>query len=239
MKPILKMEYRRLCKYEHNVFNDFDHKTIISYPDRDGIPHPYKDKIEVIINGVDTEYYRPLPAEKQFDLIFTGNMGYPPNVNAAIFLATKILPLIHKSLPEVRMVLAGATPHSQVLELKSEKIEVTGWVTDIRKYYASSRLFIAPMQIGTGLQNKLLEAMAMKIPSITSPLANQALNARDGEEIRIGNNEQEFAEIVVDLLTHPKKAEMLAEKGFEFVQRNYNWASATGKLEKLINKGNG
>ncbi len=237
MKPLLMLEYNRLCKYEHDVFNDFDNKTIISYPDRDGIPHPDKEKIMVVINGVDTEYYKPMPAEKKYDLLFTGNMGYPPNVNAAIFLATKILPLVHKRLPDARLVLAGATPHLQVLELRNEKVEVTGWVSDIRKYYAASRLFIAPMQIGTGLQNKLLEAMAMKIPSITSPLANNALNARNGEEIRVGDNELEFADIVVDLLTHPLKAEELAEKGFEFVQRNYNWASATGKLERLITKG--
>jgi len=192
----------------------------------------------VIINGVDTNYFKPIQREKKYDIIFSGNMGYPPNVNAATFLVRNILPLIQKTLPNVRIVLAGASPHAQVLELKSEKVTVTGWVDDIREYYAAAKLFIAPMQIGTGLQNKLLEAMAMKIPSLTSPLANQALNARDKEEILIGKNEQEFADLIIDLLTHPGKAELLADRGYEFVHQNFNWASATSKLEKLMTKAN-
>ena len=236
MKPLLRLEYKRLCKYEKELFDDFDNKTIISYPDRDFIPHPERNKIVVVTNGVDTDYFKPVETEKKYDLIFTGNMGYPPNVNAAVFLAKEILPLIHKSLPGVMLVLAGASPHAQVLELKGEKIEVTGWVEDIREYYAGSRIFIAPMLIGTGLQNKLLEAMAMKIPCITSPLANNALGAKIGEEIMVGQNAKEFAGLVVDLLNHPQKAAILAEKGYEFVHRNFNWEAATNKLEELITK---
>lgn len=236
MKPLLKLEYKRLCKYEKELFDDFDNKTIISYPDRDFIPHPDRNKIVVVTNGVDTDYFKPFETEKKYDLIFTGNMGYPPNVNAAGFLAKEILPLIHKALPGVRLILAGASPHAQVLELKGEKIEVTGWVEDIREYYAGSRIFIAPMLIGTGLQNKLLEAMAMKIPCITSPLANNALGAKNGEEIMVGQTAKEFAGLVVDLLNHPQKAAILAEKGCEFVHRNFNWEAATNKLEELFTK---
>ena len=236
MKPLLKLEYKRLCRYERELFDDFDNKTIISYPDRDYIPHPERNQIVVVANGVDTDYYKPMEAEKKFDLIFTGNMGYSPNVNASVFLAKEILPLIHKTLPETRLVLAGASPHARVLELKCEKIEVTGWVEDIRSYYACSRIFIAPMQIGTGLQNKLLEAMAMKIPCITSPLANNALGAKNGEDILVGQTAEEFAGFVVELLNDRDKAAKLAEKGYDFVQRNFNWASATRKLEELIVK---
>jgi len=226
----------RIVRYEKELFEDFDNKTIISYPDRDFIPHPKRNMIVVVPNGVDTNYFKPIEAEIKFELIFTGNMGYPPNVNAAVFLAREILPLVHKTLPEVRLVLAGASPHSSVMELRGEKIKVTGWVEDLRTYYACSRIFIAPMQIGTGLQNKLLEAMAMKIPCITSPLANNALGATNGEEIRIGQTAQEFADIAVDLLQHQQKAALIAQRGYEFVQKNFNWDSATRKLEELIVK---
>jgi spore maturation protein CgeB len=90
------------------------------------------------------------------------------------------------------------------------------------------------MQIGTGLQNKLLEAMAMKIPCITTPLANKALGAKDGEAILVGETASELAEHAIFLLNHPEKANQIAMKGYEFVHQNFNWESATSKLEDII-----
>jgi sugar transferase (PEP-CTERM/EpsH1 system associated) len=236
LKPVLKSEYKRLLKYENEVFDLFDNKTIISIPDRDLIPHPDKEKIEVVINGVDTDFFKPMKSEKEYDLVFTGNMGYPPNVNASLYLANEILPVVRRQNPDITLILAGASPHPDVKALESNNIRVTGWVEDIREYYAKARIFIAPMQIGTGLQNKLLEAMAMKIPSITSPLANSALEAKPGKEILIGNNPKEFADHIIRLLEDKKIANELAEQGYLFVQNKYNWESATHKLEELIVK---
>lgn len=233
-KPILKIEYKRLLKYENRIFNYFDNKTIISKPDRELIPHPEKDKIEIVINGVDTGFFKPMNFEKEYEVVFTGNMGYPPNVNAAVFLGKKILPLVHKQKPEVRLTIAGATPHPDILALKSDKIKVTGWVEDIRECYAKANIFIAPMLIGTGLQNKLLEAMSMKIPCITSDLANKALEAKNGEEILVGSSPEQFAGHILDLLNDKQMADKIAENGYNFVHRNYNWEGATEKLEDLI-----
>ena len=236
MKPILKSEYRRLCRYENAVFDRFDNKTIISIPDRDLIPHPQKDNIEIVINGVDFKFFKPIETEKEYELVFIGNMGYPPNINAAEFLVKKILPRVHEKKPNVRLTIAGATPHPNVLALAGEKVMVTGWVEDIRECYAKSRIFIAPMQIGTGLQNKLLEAMAMKIPSITSDLANSALKATPGKEILIGNSPEDYAKQILSILDNQHLADTLSEGGYNFVHRNYDWASATGILENLIVK---
>ena len=236
MKPILNMEYKRLLKYEHDVFDLFDNKTIISIPDRDLIPHPEKEKIEIVINGVDTSFFKPMEIKKEYELVFTGNMGYPPNVNAANFLAKEILPIVHQKKPEVKLTIAGATPHPSVQTLKSEHVHVTGWVDDIRECYAKAKIFIAPMQIGTGLQNKLLEAMAMRIPSITSGLANSALNAKHGEEILEGNSAEEFAAHIISILENPKLAEKLSKNGYAFVHEHYNWTAATQKLENLMIK---
>lgn len=236
MKPILMSEYRRLCRYEKEVFDCFDNKTIISIPDRDLIPHPQKDQIEIVINGVDFDFFKPMEIDKKYELVFIGNMGYPPNINAAEFLVKEILPLVHKTKPNVRLTLAGATPHPNVLVLAGDKVTVTGWVEDIRECYAKSKIFIAPMQIGTGLQNKLLEAMAMKIPSITSDLANSALKASPGKEILIGNSPEQYAEQILKILDDPTLAETLSEGGYNFVHRNYDWDSATGILENLIVK---
>ncbi len=234
LKPLLWLEYKRLVAYERRIFSWFDNKTIISKPDRDFIPHPDKDKIVIVINGVDTDYFRPMPAEKQYDLVFTGNMGYPPNVNAGHFLVNEVLPLVHKNRPETKVVLAGATPNPGIVALESDKVHITGWVEDIRSCYAKAKIFIAPMRIGTGLQNKLLEAMAMKIPCITTSLANSALEAKPGEEILVGDNAGELAEHIMHLLENKEFSNHIAEAGYRFVNSKYNWASATAILEQLI-----
>ncbi len=234
LKPILKLEYKRLVEYENRIFDVFDNKTIISYPDRELIQHPQKQEIAVIPNGVDHDYFSPRKSEKKYELVFTGNMAYPPNVDAAEFLVKEIMPEVWKKIPEARVMIAGASPDKRVLALKSEKVTVTGWMDDIRDSYASAKIFIAPMRIGTGLQNKLLEAMSMKVPSITTPLANDALQAKDGEEILIGSDSNDLAKQVVILLTDQNLYEKIAENAYVFVKKNYSWEEATEKLNKMI-----
>jgi len=236
LKPFLKIEYQRLLRYEHVAFEVFDNKIIISAPDRDLIPHPEKNKIVVVANGVDTDFFKPMEKQKQFDLVFTGNMGYPPNIKSAEFLVNEILPELTLYKPEIRLLIAGANPHLRVMVLKSAQTEVSGWVPDMRECYAAARIFIAPMQIGTGLQNKLLEAMAMQIPCITSPLAFHALNATEGEDILIARTPDEYVRHILFLLNNPEKSQQIAKNGFDFVHRNFNWDTETEKIEKLIAK---
>ncbi|RLD43376.1 MAG: glycosyltransferase [Bacteroidetes bacterium] len=233
-RPFMKMEYKRLLAYEEKVFDIFDNTTIISFPDQKLIPHPKRDKIHVIPNGVDHDFFSPRTAKKKYDLLFTGNMAYPPNVDAAEFLSNEIMPLVWKSKPDAKLMLAGASPDKRVLALKSESIAVSGWMDDIRDAYASARIFIAPMRIGTGLQNKLLEAMSMKIPSITTPLANDALQAADRQEILIGKNANELAENIVDLLNDEGLHQKISENGYVFVKKNYSWEEATEKLNQIF-----
>ena len=82
LKPLFRMEYHRLLKYEREIFDIFDIKTIISIPDRDLIDHPEKEKIEIVLNGVDTDFFKPMAIQKEYDVVFIGNMAYPPNINA-------------------------------------------------------------------------------------------------------------------------------------------------------------
>ena len=234
-RPFMKMEYKRLLSYEEKVFDIFDNKTIISYPDQKLIPHPERKKIHVIPNGVDHDFFSPRQGEKKYDLLFTGNMAYPPNVDAAEYLSNKIMPLVWQSLPETKLMLAGASPDKRVVALKGENIEVSGWMDDIRDAYSGTKIFIAPMRIGTGLQNKLLEAMSMKIPSITTPLANDALQAIDGEQILVGKDTEELAANIVRLLEDKSLHQQISEKGFTFVKKNYSWEEATEKLNRIFN----
>ena len=234
IRPFLELEHKRLLAYEHDIFDLFDNKIIISIPDRDQIPHPEREKIVVVRNGVDTEFFKPMQSEKEYDLVFTGNMGYPPNINAAEFLVKKILPIVIKRKPDIKLLIAGANPNLKVSVLKSSNVEVTGWVQDMRECYAAAKIFIAPMQIGTGLQNKLLEAMAMQVPCITSTLANQALNARANEEILIAQTPEEYADCILRLLKDPELSRKIAMNGYHYVLGNYSWEKETAKLEELI-----
>lgn len=231
LKPIFNMEYKRLKRYEHDIFNDFNIKTIISIPDRIHIDHPKKDEILIVPNGVDHEYYTPRECKKKYDIVFTGNMAYAPNVNAVEYLANQILPIVWEKLPNARLYVAGATPDPRVKKVASDRIIISGWIDDMRDAYAQSRIFIAPMRIGTGLQNKLLEAMSMRLPCITTALANNSLHAEEGKEILVGNNEQELAQHIITLLTDQDKADALAQNGYDFVHRVYDWEMATKIME--------
>lgn len=239
LRPILNMETRRLIHYENLMFDLFDHQVIISAQDRDYIYHPDRDRMTVIPNGVDTDFFQPLPAEPKYDLLFTGNMNYPPNIDSVMFLAHRILPIVRKERPDVSLLISGVDPSASVRELaqKDPHVEVSGWVKDIRNSYASARIFVAPMQIGTGLQNKLLEAMAMRMPCITSRLANNAVGAPPDEAILIGTDPEEYAAHILRLLDDAAERERIAEQGLRFVRSHFDWRAAADGLEALILSG--
>ena len=228
------IEYKRVKRYEADIFPYFDNKTIITKVDRDWILHPDNEEIIVVPNGVDTEFFQPITCEKKFDLIFTGNMAYMPNIQASEYFVKKILPELLKKYPNIRIALCGTTPSPRVSALQNKNVIVTGWVENIRQYYAQSRIFIAPMQLGTGLQNKLLEAMAMQIPCITSSLASKPLNVVSQKEILICDDVQAYVNAIDMLLSHNELYQSIARNGYEFVRKNYNWDSATEILERLI-----
>ncbi len=234
MKPMLKMEAKRVEKYESDIFSYFNNKIIISEPDREAINHPENKKIIVVPNGVDADFFFPYSLPKEYDILFTGNMAYSPNINSVEYLAHYILPELQKTIPGIKILIAGASPDKKVQKLASDNIIVTGWVENIRDCYAKSRIFVAPMQIGTGLQNKLLEAMAMKLPCVTSGLANNALNAVEDKEILIGYSPEDYAAKIIRLLQDGESYKKIAECGYEFVHRNYNWEIQIEKLHQMI-----
>ena len=172
--------------------------------------------------------------EKEFELLFNGNMNYPPNVESVEYLVNKIMPLVWEKLPEVRLLISGASPNSRVMALKSGKVEISGWVFDIRENFAKSKILVAPMQISIGLQNKLLEAMAMQLPCVTSTLANNALGAKPDEQILVANTPEEYVQCIVELLQNEAKAREIAINGYKFAISNFNWQSSTAKLEELF-----
>jgi sugar transferase (PEP-CTERM/EpsH1 system associated) len=234
-RAVWALEAQRLLAYEAAAFDWFQHHTIISDQDRQLIQHPRREEIEIVLNGIDTDFFQPQPAaEKQYDVLFCGNMSYHPNVDAACFLAEEIMPLVRQRHPAARLLVAGTTPAPRVLALASAHVEISGWVPDIRAAYAAARVFVAPMRVGTGLQNKLLEAMAMALPCVTTPLANNALGGTDGEELLVTKTAPELAQAIIGLLDNPDQAAALAARGHAFVKARYTWAGATSRLEALF-----
>lgn len=235
-RPVFQLEARRLQAYEAAAFDWFRHHTIISDQDRQLIDHPRRAEIEVVLNGIDTNYFRPVQSRTEYELLFCGNMNYHPNVDAAVFLAEEILPIVRQSHPKARLLIAGTTPAPRVQALASAAVTVSGWLADIREAYAAAGVFVAPMRVGTGLQNKLLEAMAMRLPCVTTALANNALRGTPGEQLLVGDSAEELAQHISGLLARPAEATLLANQGLAFVRKSYNWASATSRLEQLFNK---
>jgi len=236
-KPVFWYEYQALRRYEKNIFSYFTNKTIITSIDRDLIHHPQKQYIQVIPNGIDFERFSYIKEEKKYDLIFAGNMSYPPNVNAALFLAKSIFPKLLTKLPNLKLCICGATPAPAIKALACENIVVTGWVDEIAPYYAQSKIFVAPMHLGTGLQNKLLEAMAMKIPCVTSPLAGKPIEgAQNNHDLLICNKVNEYVEAITKLLSDKTFYKTIAENGYQFVKANYDWEEVGKKLEEVMNE---
>jgi polysaccharide biosynthesis protein PslH len=234
MRPILQLEAKRVERYETKIFDFFDNRIIISEPDRDAINHPESNKIIVIPNGVDAEFFAHYSLPKEYDILFTGNMAYPPNINSVEYLVQQILPILKKVRPDIKILIAGASPVKKVRRLASGNVTITGWVENIRDCYAKSKIFVAPMQIGTGLQNKLLEAMAMKLPCISSGLANKSLHASEDNEILIGYSPEDYAMKIIKILDDHETYERISEGGYRFVHRNYNWEAQVSTLHNLI-----
>ncbi len=236
-KIFIKAEASRLLKYENLIFDYFENKTIISSQDQSLIYHPERNSIKVVPNGVDFDFFTPVQSNNRtFELVFTGNMSYPPNVDGALFLVNEIMPIVWKEMPKAKVLIAGAKPTVAITSLKSRNVAVSGWVDDIREAYADSSVFIAPMRIGTGLQNKLLEAMSMGVPCITTSFANNALKAVNGASILIGDSKESLAEIVIDLLRDPVLRNNLSVAGRAFIEANYSWRTSTAILIDSIKR---
>ncbi len=228
---LLRLEAARLARYEAGLLEHFPKSAIISEQDRDHIGHPGRDAIRVVGNGVDLETFRPRPAAKEHDLLFVGNMAYPPNVLAAEKLVREILPRVRQDR-SCRVLIAGASPTRRVRRLAGDGVTVTGWVDDISACYAGARVFVAPMAMGTGLQNKLLQALAMAVPCVTTPSARRALGASD-EEVWIGRDASEIADRTLTLLKDPERAAALGARGRAFAVARFRWSDAGAALEAL------
>jgi sugar transferase (PEP-CTERM/EpsH1 system associated) len=233
-KVFWQIENERVKKYERSVFDYFNHHSIISSQDRNLLTIPFNKNITVVPNGVDTAHFNNPNRIKKYDLVFAGNMNYPPNIAAAIFLAKEILPTVHAQFPNVSLLIAGANPSSDVLSLANEKITVSGWMNDIRDAYCESRIFIAPMFIGAGMQNKILEAMSSELPVVTTSLAAEAFPEKNQSKLIEANTAFEFAKAIQYYLLNETAQVSDGKSNRRYVEEKYSWNISNKKLDQCL-----
>jgi glycosyltransferase involved in cell wall biosynthesis len=228
-------ESKLMKKFESQMLEWTDASAVISHFDKSEISNSANNLV-VVSNGVDTNYFQPLKSnDKKYDILFTGNLAYEPNKQAALFLIQKIMPALHNKNPMLKLYLAGAEPGT-LSQYNSSQIIVSGWLPDIREAYNESSIFVAPLLSGAGLQNKLLEAMSMGLPCVSTQIANASLKAKVEEEILIANSIDEFVTQIERLQEDKQLYANLSIQGRDFVLKNYQWDASNHTLKKLFVK---
>jgi glycosyltransferase involved in cell wall biosynthesis len=190
-------------------------------------------RVEVSPNGVDTKHYRPLPEEGDTaEMLFIGNMGYQPNVDAAVYFCHEVLPLIRRRVSDTKLWIVGISPGASVMRLGGNGVSVTGGVPDVVPYYMRSKVCVVPLRAGGGTRLKILEAMALGRAVVSTSMGCEGLDVVDGEHILIADDSKLFAEQIVKLLTDNELRARIAAKAREFVVASYDWDVI---VEKLMN----
>jgi glycosyltransferase involved in cell wall biosynthesis len=233
MAWIMALEARRLCHYERQLAHQYDQLTVSSSLDRDAIGS--YDNIHVIPNGVDIEKFPFVEGERKSALIaFTGRMGYFPNADAAIWFADKVFPSVRQQLPQAQFFVVGADPTPEVQSLAQRPgVSVTGYVSSIQDYLHEATIAVAPMQAGSGMQFKVIEAMCCGAPIVATSYALGGIKARDGEHLLIAKSSDIFAEQVVRLLQDVDLQRHLAYNARRLVEEKYTWERAVAMLEDV------
>jgi len=226
----IRQEYNRLKQYELDIFNDFDQHTIISKQDANFFPPDKRNKLAIVPNGIDSDYFKPIGMDKKFELLFTGNMQYEPNVNCVQYIIHKVLPHLHDKYPDLALIAAGVSPAPILRRAAGKYLTLTGWVDDLRPYYDQARIFIAPLQISIGMQNKILEAMSMGLPVITSTLSNNPIGAKHGRDLIVADTPFDCAMAIEQLLSNPELEQEIGRNARIFIEKKFKWEKQNARL---------
>jgi len=239
IKMYYLFRYLTVKNQEKRLYKAFDTRIVISPFDKDILESYLPDSnFFVIPQGVDTNYFTKTDIEEDFpSLAFEGNFANPHNGAAIIHFYNNIYPLIQQRIPEVKLYIIGSNAPSEVLKLASDKsVIVTGYVEDIRPYLAKSSIALAPMISGTGVKNKILEAMAMSKPVVSTSMGIHGIDATPEENIIIADEPVEFGNRVVELLNNAKLREKLSCQGRKLVESKYSWERMADMLDELLEK---
>lgn len=232
LRPFLRWEAVLLERYERRLAAMTDRQVFITERDRRMLDPEGRWPALVIPNGIDTAHFRPDPQiTPTVDLVFVGNLGYFPNIAAAQYLVREVLPLVRASREETAVLLAGARPAPAVRALQGQGVRVEGWVEDIRSAYATGRIFVAPLFHGAGQQNKILEAMAMGIPVITTPHVHAGIGCPP-EVVLLADSPGSFAGQILRLLQEPALRAEQSAAARRFVTEHHGWTPIVNLLDR-------
>lgn len=200
-------------------------------------PARHQNGIVVVPNGVDLDHFVPSDTMRDADLlVFTGKMSYHANITAAAHLIESVMPLVWTSRPSARLMIVGKDPPRMIRRLAEShgpRIKVTGEVPDLRPFLAMAALAVFPIQYGSGLQNKALEAMACATAVVTTPQGVAGLEAKSGQGVLIEERPEGLARCVVRLLGDSHEREAIGRAGRRYVESHHQWSDVAARLEEV------
>ena len=233
MSALYRREAKTVLDQENQIARKFNQSFFVSEAEADlfrTLAPKNKKKISYFNNGVDSDYFAPRPdyanpfAKHTKNIVFTGAMDYWPNVDAVQWFVSEVFNKLQEQNQQLNFYIVGSRPTQTVQALAQNKnITVTGMVPDVRPYLAFADIVIAPLRIARGIQNKVLEAMAMAKVVVVSPQALEGIDAIDGEELILANGAQSFIEKISGLLRHPPTT--IGVNARAKVVGRYNWES--------------
>lgn len=238
--PLLKAWYfanaRLLERWEPRLGSSADRCFTVSERDRGLLlaRNPAL-RVDVVPNGADTKAFRPIgrAAEGLPSVLLVGDMRYEPSVDAAIHFTRNILPLIRRRIPNLEFWIVGREPSRAVRELQGNGVHVTGAVPDVRPYYDRCFASVVPLRAGGGTRLKILEAMALGRPVVSTSLGAEGLDAVAGEHLRVADRPEEFAAAVARVFEEPEEARSMASRARALVESRYDWDDLAARQVRI------
>jgi glycosyltransferase involved in cell wall biosynthesis len=224
------IECRRVSAYEVNVAQQATLSFVVSKVDQKYIGHVKVKALPLGING--HEFFKQSDGGLEPAIVFTGNMNYKPNVDAVLWFYEQCWAKLKLAAPSLHWVVAGSNPTADVLALRVDKsITVTGRVPSLAAVINAARLSIAPMQSGSGMQFKILEAMACGVPVVTTSLGLGDIAAKPDQDVILADTADEFVQSIVNMLGSPDLRQRIGEAGLRYVNSHHTWDALNAEFE--------
>lgn len=247
--PYSLMQWPKLARYEQHMLRHYHHILTVSQADQHALlrlrPRADRssDQISIVPNGVDTSYFRPSDVETPAlgthnTVVFTGTLDFRPNIDAVLWFARKVLPLVRAEKPDARFVVVGRNPAPAVRALHDGgTIIVHPDVEDVRPYIAAAAIYVVPMRMGGGVRLKLLEALSMQAATVSTSMGAEGVDGlRNGEHLLLADTPQTFAGAMIRLLNNPRLGQQLGRAGRGLAKQDYDWQVIVPRLEQTYTR---